>query len=957
MPPGANQPPPGEAGKPGQPPGKPGEPGKAAEGPKPVQRPTKPETPPNPEELKVRPDAQGKIVKFSFNGQPWLGVLEWLANISNMSLDWQELPGDYLNLTTRQSYTVREVRDLINSRLLPRGYTLLCRGEQLTVADIKKLDPSMVPRVEPKDLAGHDPYEFVKVSFALDWLLADKAVTELKPMLSPNAKINALADVNRIEVMDSVANLREVYALLKSEQSAESQQRLVRKWVLEYARAADVDEQLHTLLGLEKKQAAPAMPQNPQEAQQQAMMMQQQMMQQQQQGGGPGQPGGKPPGGAAGAKGSVTLVANQRENSIVAIAPPDKMATIAQIIEAVDVPTDNSQSLLSNVNRMQVYRLTGVDPEPVVKTLTQIGNLSPNTRLEIDKKNKAIIANGSLADHVIIRAVVDKLSGSERKFDMFPLRKLRADDVAGTIAFMMGVDMKKKKENTNRYYGYFGMPSQSTNEKPNEFRVDADVEHNWLLLWANDVESSEVQNLLVKLGEMPPKGGNPATMRVIDTGDYQEALELLERLRHEGPKRVPNELSLPPFSSPKKQVEEAQKPSPAEESLPSKTTARRPPDAAVHLAQLRHEVNAEQAIGVPKEGAGPSVPTAGQNSAPSEPAKENGTGGKSLPPVTLSVGADGKIVISSEDTQALDLLEELAAQLASRPKNYKIFRLKYASAYGVSLNLQDFFKDDKKEQARMPWYYYDFYGSNQDDSDSNDDKRLSRRPKLKFISDSDSNTILVQGADPTQLKTIDDLITNIYDKPPPTDTETQRKTETIRLRFSKAKAVADTVKDVYRDLLSANDKALINPNQPQGGRGGGFTISYDYGSSSGDKGEQKVPKFKGLLSIGVDETSNSLAVSAPAYLFEPVTKMIRDLDEAAAANSTVRMVKVGQGMSAAHLQDVLDGVLNHGSSRRPSAPAKEGTLRPPAAKPGTKSGAKPAANGGQAAAQPAADGK
>ena len=93
----------------------------------------------------------------------------------------------------------------------------------------------------------------------------------------------------------------------------------------------------------------------------------------------PGGPGanrrGRAP--AAQPKNGVTLVANERENSIVATAPPDKMATIAQAIEAIDVPTDRSQSLLGNISRMQVYRLTGIDPEPVVKTLTQIGNLSP----------------------------------------------------------------------------------------------------------------------------------------------------------------------------------------------------------------------------------------------------------------------------------------------------------------------------------------------------------------------------------------------------------------------------------------------------------------------------------------------------------------------------------------------------------------------------------------------------
>ena len=108
---------PGEPGKPGDaaanpsaPGSKPGEAAKPAEGVKPVQRPAKPDAPPKPEELKVQPDKTGKF-RLSFNGQPWPAVLEWLAEKSGMSLDWQELPGDYLNLTmTQRSYTIREVR-------------------------------------------------------------------------------------------------------------------------------------------------------------------------------------------------------------------------------------------------------------------------------------------------------------------------------------------------------------------------------------------------------------------------------------------------------------------------------------------------------------------------------------------------------------------------------------------------------------------------------------------------------------------------------------------------------------------------------------------------------------------------------------------------------------------------------------------------------------------------------
>ena len=312
------------------------------------------------------------------------------------------------------------------------------------MANIKELDPSLVPRVTPDELDQRDPHEFVKVTFPLDWLTAETLIEEITPMKSPNGKLTPLKSTNRLEALDAVINLREIRDLLSEVQSAENQQRLVHEFVLQYARASEVIEQLETLLGPDAKGEGTPGGQNPQGGenpqQQQAMMMArlQQQQQQQQQGGQGGAPGLAKP------KQVVMLVLNQRRNSILAKAPPDKMAIIAQAINAIDVPLDTTQSLLTNVNRMQVYRITGVDPEPVVKTLQEIGNLDPATRLQVDKKNKAIVAYATLADHVTIRSVVEKLSGSERRFEVVRLHHLPADYVAGSIMFMMVGEKKEK---------------------------------------------------------------------------------------------------------------------------------------------------------------------------------------------------------------------------------------------------------------------------------------------------------------------------------------------------------------------------------------------------------------------------------------------------------------------------------------------------------------------------------
>ena len=249
------------------------------------------------------------------------------------------------------------------------------------------------------------------------------------------------------------------------------------------------------------------------------------------------------------------------------------MAIIAQAIVALDVPVERGQSVVGNMNRMQVYRLVGVDPEPVIKTLEQMGNLDPTTRLEIDKKSKAIIAYASLADHVTIRALVDKLSGSERSFEVRRLRRLPADYVAGTIAFMLGVQPKKQNERSSPWF-YREPEQQKPTERPNEFRVDADLEHNRLLLWANEVELAEVDKLLVKLGEIPAASESAQTERTIDIGNREETEELLERIRRAWPTVAPNPLNLPEEKPKKDKPEASGRTKPAEEPAPSRTTAR-----------------------------------------------------------------------------------------------------------------------------------------------------------------------------------------------------------------------------------------------------------------------------------------------------------------------------------------------------------------------------------------------
>ncbi|MFH1920062.1 MAG: secretin N-terminal domain-containing protein, partial [Planctomycetota bacterium] len=1125
---------------------------KSKEGPEPIKRESMEVEPADPKELEVRPDKETGLVEFNFKSQKWLDVLEWLAVISKMSLDWQELPGDHLNLTTERSYTVPETRDLINRHLLARGYTLLSQGEVLSVAKIDKLDPGLVPRVRAEELAKRDPHEYVKVSFTLDWLLAETAVEELKPMMSPNGKLTALKATNRLEAMDAVVNLREISRLLEEEQSTTGQDGLVRTFPLKHTLAEQVLEQLQALLGIESKSKGPAQPTTPDQmrAQQEAMKQAQQRAQQQAQQGKGGPPTKQ--------KAEIYLVANKRENSIVAQAPPDKMALIAQAVEALDVASDHAHSLLRNMERMQVYRLESLKPGVLIKSLEELGDLDFDTRLEADQENNAIIAYASLADHLTIRSLIDKLDaggrraeviqletlraesvakivdfmmgggkeeekqdtsrsersyfpffspspprgsssrrgseehadrfrvdadlknnalllwcndfelakvenlldslrenqqegggtntyhvyrlvtldpeplvstleametlsfqarlevdkengsviayapeadhqkirdligeldGSGRQFHVVPLRRLEADYVAGTIAFMMAGKEEQQQSGYSRTYidynYYGGGPSRGggKEKKPDEFRVDADVEFNRLLLWANEIELEEVMNLLEKLGEIPPEGGDPSTVRVLDVLPGPERAQLLERIQRIWPSLAPNTLVTPPAEEEESEEDAAageeepeDKATPAE-SRPATTTAGSPdatgpssgngpitgspaqspvfqfarlaeegvePEAAdaskeavpresTEAAdageaeteeQRKPESTKPEAASEPeKEPAAPAdssdepvatPPQSDQSAVATEPAEE----AKKPPPVSITEAPDGRLIITSEDTQALDRLEELIGRLAPPRKDYHWFKLRYAEAYWVAWNLKDFFEEEEKDESsssRYDMYYFGYPPSS--GSSGGSSRRLSKRRPLRFISDDDTNTILVQGATPEQLATIDDLI-EVYDQPPSTDSDSARKTEVFPIRYSKATVVAEAVKDVYRDLLSDRDKALNNKPQQEQRSESRYSYTYILGD---EDGERKAPKWKGYLSIGIDELSNTLIVSAPEFLFRDIERLIESLDEAARPTDAVHVMHLGQGVSAAEVQEALSKVLGEKASSKPAA--------------------------------------
>lgn len=855
-----------------------------------VKRPTTPDIPPDKREFDVRPDEDG-MVQFQFRNQAWPDILNWLADVSNMTLDWQELPADYLNIATQRKYSVEEVRDLINRHLLARGFTMLEFGNTILVTKTAGINVSLVPKVDPARLVSLPPNRFVRISIPLRSLVAAEVLAELKTLISANGSLSALSSTNRLEAMDSASNLMELLLVLQDEQSAESLDNLAREFELQYVRASNARDQLASFLKLDsKKPPSLAMPEEMDPMQQQMMMQQQQqmlMMQQQQE---QQQQLSQQPGKDKKGKSEILLVANVRRNSLIVHAPPDQMAIIATFVKRIDVPNVSDNLNVLNT-RMKVYRLAALDPKKLVASLLALDALEPTTKLEIDEKNKAIIAYASLSDQLIIQQTIERLDGSSREFDVIQLRRLRAEDVAGTIRSLLGID-KDKKENTSRRSYFFYDPWQSNNkkeEKEDELRVGANTQNNQLLIWANEMEREEIHKLLTKLGEVPTRPQDRSRTRVIDANRSRDTLDYLKKLEDAWKQDSSNPLILPG-----EEAFDPEEPTPTseerDEDIPATPPRNVAPPAAtdVSLALESPWSTASEPIG--------RVVSVQQDGDPER--------AKTTPPVRIRFDPDGNLVLESDDLEALDRLEQWMTDRAPPSRKHVVFSIRHARPSWIKFNLEDYFKEDKKEKARDGRDLFYSYVFDLEPPDREDDSpQLGRRRKLRFISDNDTKTLVVIGADTAQRETIARLI-KLWDIPTPEDKRSLRYTNIVKVEHSRAESIVDAIKDAFRDLLSSNDKALEKTSPDANkekkredsdgevGTGGGMSFT-----------------FSGRLSLGVDRVTNSIIVSAKGEdLLDLVSKLIKDLDEAAQPTGTVQSIQLN-GASASAIEKALKGLM------------------------------------------------
>jgi type II secretory pathway component GspD/PulD (secretin) len=280
--------------------------------------------------------------------------------------------------------------------------------------------------------------------------------------------------------------------------------------------------------------------------------------------------------------------------------------------------------------------------------------------------------------------------------------------------------------------------------------------------------------------------------------------------------------------------------------------------------------------------------------------------GRKNAPINITV-LGNKLIVTSEDPEALDLVQDLVRLYTHAPEgkgDFEIIKLQNASAVDTAKILDEAFNGVKPPPLPFggnPFFGGGFRGAAAAQAAAQAVQSAAANPTVRIVADPATNSLLVR-ASPLDMLRIRRLLESI--DADETDSKAAVKPWVIPLKHAIASQVAGIIKDVYREHINNNPTASMAGN---GGRRRRGSPNQNVDANGNPRGVD--------LSIGIDDTSNRLIVSCSEKMFQEIQTLVAKLDMA--AEHTTRTVKVisfkGDPMLA---QQAIDAVMG----RQPAQP-------------------------------------
>lgn len=784
-----------------------------------------------------------KTYIVEFRNKPWAGIFEWLVDQTGLPLigDNQPPTGVFNYIAPRtglkpKQYTLSEVVDILNEGLITKKYILLRRPAawQLVPAD-EKIPSELVPKVLVEDLDKHGNSEIVQIVYTLKTLNADEFAPEAKKMMGNFSEVAVLSRSNQLVLQDTVGSLKRLMKLVDDIESSDSGQAETFSHKCLYVRARDAEQVLRNFLG-DPNQVID-------------------IIKKAETGSGgserreerdPRNPFGGFGGGAPGFGGfgqrqpqtiqkilKHTITSDDRTNTVYVNGPPNKIAQAKAVLAKLDVPQYKGQpQYLPGVPLLQTYQVPAGNAVDLAKTLLEIHKGASNLRISAIGNNQIMVYAGPEEQMEIAK----QLQGARApggSTEKIPLAALEAANVATMLKAMFG-DAKT------------GAPF-----------IDAELSSNSIIVKGSSEQVQEVKTAITAITSDAGavQAGN---VRIIslDKGSAATLAEALQRLLSQ---MRDNDVRVILPGAP----------------APQPVPAPMPPERKPILREPR-----EESISFQEE----------------PPPKAKGAGEKKKgAPITITAFGN-KLMIVSDDPQALALAQELVRLIMntnSGTGDFEVIKLKNANAVDVAKILDEVFNGPKaggggrgQQQGGLP---FPFGGGGGPGGIAGmllgGGAGGQREEIIRVVADPATNSVLVK-AKVLDMIQIRNLIARSLDTGE-TDSNATIQTHIIGpLKHANATDVAGVIRDVYRESMNNNTRTGFGGFSPfGGGLGGGSNQRMNIDANGNPRGVS--------LSVGVDDKTNSIVLACPKSLYEDIKKLVDQLEIGASdSKQVVKVLKV-----------------------------------------------------------------
>ena len=829
-------------------------------------------------------------MSFNFKHAPWTDVLTDFAERAKLTLDLTATPPGTFSYFDRRPLTSTEVLDVLNGYLLQRGFILVHRDDFLVCINIDDgVPPNLIPYVTASELLERGNNELLTVVFPVKGAEIKPLAEQVGEMLGPQGKSVGIEEAEALVVTDIGSNLRRVHEMLDAMSALAGPKDVTfQAYPLEHIPAQEAEQLLRELLGLTFAVT------NVSVASERRRWGQQQ---------GGNNNGGDDKGVSSPFDGELLaktqFTSNTRTNQLLVTAPGIVQKLVSEALESIDVEADGSYAAGGDGEPyLQVYQVSGTDAGEVTKTLDV---LMPGVVVNEDRSSGKVHIFATAKQQREVAELIEQLQGKggTQTVSVIPLVSMDPLAAAATVRAMFIGDGETAPV------------------------VEADLSGRQLMLRGTADQLAQVKTLLAQLGEdgtgdRSLRNRGPMRRFSLSGRNTQRLLEIIEGAwgaTQRNPIRIlpaennnpirdirtPDDRSSNPSDDPRAPAA----PEESDEETEPTSGARIVPERPRTITRVRTQLTSLQDATVTENESGSDETDLSPNEE-AAPEEEEGSSRDAAPEILIRIDGD-ELVLMSSDQEALNRLEILledALELLPAETGWTVFTLQSADAIEAANMLELLIPDSTVSEVDASTTVLGTlqgFGSNLVESVGLD-TTASSLSRLQIIPESRLNALFVSGP-PSRIDEVSRFL-EIIDASDWPGSKRDRVPRMIPVNHADIEDVHKIVSDVYSDYLAIAELAK-NPFAGGGGGRGGNPIAMLLGGGGGNDAQT----IDAPLTIGIDEQTSHLVVSADEPLFQEIRELVESIDKAADdANRTIRVYSL-QNTNAAIVQDTLGSVM------------------------------------------------